>query len=167
MLNCAAPIIYWASGRLLSYLFSWGKFSFLIFSAWQKHCWAHKEDHQLLAGCLDKGITPAEAGELQSCLIYIVIYSAGIPVLPEYELAFQHVYSHTPTESSAVTDSCTQKQQHPCIMEDWCLSASSKRPPPSVENKEDWFTRVHLLQVLGPCILFRFLQLSCQFSRYM
>lgn len=116
----APPIVYWAPGRPLSYLFSWGKFSFLIFSAWQEHCWAHKEAHQLLAGCLDKGITPAEAGELQSCLIYIVIYSAGIPVLPEYKLAFQHIYRHTPTESSAVTDNYTQKPQPPCIMEDRC-----------------------------------------------
>lgn len=111
MPNHATPIIYWASGRPLGYLFSWGKFSFLIFWAWQEPCWAHKEAHQLLAQCLDKGITPAGAGELQSCLIYIVIYSAGIPVLPEYKLAFQHVYSHTPTVSSAVTGNCTQKQQ--------------------------------------------------------
>lgn len=111
MPNHATPIIYWASSRPLGYLFSWGKFSFLIFSAWQEPCWAHKEAHQLLAQCLDKGITPAGAGELQSCLIYIVIYSAGIPVLPEYKLAFQHVYSHTPTVSSAVTGNYTQKQQ--------------------------------------------------------
>lgn len=111
MPNHATPISYWASGRPLGYLFSWGKFSFLIFSAWQEPCWAHKEAHQLLAQCLDKGITPAGAGELHSCLIYIVIYSAGIPVLPEYKLAFQHVYSHTPTVSSAVTGNYTQKQQ--------------------------------------------------------
>lgn len=111
MPNHATPIIYWASGRPLGYLFSWGKFSFLIFSAWQEPCWAHKEAHQLLAQCLDKGITPAGAGELQSCLIYIVIYSAGIPVLPEYKLAFQHVCSHTPTVSSTVTGNYTQKQQ--------------------------------------------------------
>lgn len=111
MPNHATPIIYQAPGRPLGYLFSWGKFSFLIFSAWQEPYWAHKEAHQLLAQCLDKGITPAGAGELQSCLIYIVICSAGIPVLPEYKLAFQHVWSHTPTVSSPVTGNYTQKQQ--------------------------------------------------------
>lgn len=152
----AAPIIYW--GRPLSYLFSWGKFSFLIFSAWQDCCWAHKEAHQLLAGCLDKGITPAEAGELQSCLIYIVIYSAGIPVLPEYKLAFQHVYSHTPTESSAVTDNYTQKQS-------WRTSACRPATPFCGEQRR-LIQQGPSTSGSEPCILFGLLQFSSQFSRY-
>lgn len=131
MPNHATPIIYQASGRPLGYLFSWGKFSFLIFSAWQEPCWAHKEAHQLLAQCLDKGITPAGAGELQSCLIYIVTYSASIPVLPEYKLAFQHVYSHTP--NSELSSDRQLHTEAPWMVEKGACKPAMT-PSPAVED---------------------------------
>lgn len=54
-------------------------------------------------------------------------------MLPEYKLAFQHVYSHTPTVSSAVTGNYTQKQQ---TLAWWrmVLVTSNKRPAPAVED---------------------------------